>query len=77
MLDINLAADYISLTLIESEQPPTLLKVHKLLYYVQAWHLALTSTPLLNEKFQAWVHGPVSPALYDRYKNTKKYVFFD
>ncbi|MEL6454979.1 MAG: type II toxin-antitoxin system antitoxin SocA domain-containing protein [Cyanobacteria bacterium J06623_5] len=70
-MDINLAADYASLTMIESGQSPTLLKLHKILYYVQAWHLALTSTPLLDEKFQAWVHGPVSPSLYNRYKTTK------
>jgi uncharacterized phage-associated protein len=44
------------------------LKLQKLLYYAQAWHLAIHGTPLFEEDFQAWVHGPVVPVLYQRYK---------
>ena len=43
-------------------------KLQKLCYYAQAWHLALEGDPLLNEEFQAWIHGPVCPLLYDKYK---------
>ena len=71
MLDVNLVADYICFTLISLGENPTLLKLHKLLYYVQAWHLAFYGTPLFIGKFQAWVHGPVSPDLYQRYKSYK------
>lgn len=46
----------------------TNLKVQKLVYYAQAWHLALKNKPLFNEDFQAWVHGPVIPELYFKYK---------
>jgi uncharacterized phage-associated protein len=44
------------------------LKLQKLVYYAQAWHLALNDTPLFSEDFQAWVHGPVIPDLYQKYK---------
>jgi len=44
------------------------LKLQKLVYYAQAWHLALYNEPLFEEDFEAWVHGPVIPALYQKYK---------
>ncbi|MEH1806384.1 Panacea domain-containing protein [Nostoc sp.] len=44
------------------------LKLQKLVYYAQAWHLALNDTPLFPEDFQAWIHGPVIPALYQKYR---------
>jgi uncharacterized phage-associated protein len=44
------------------------LKLQKLVYYAQAWHLALHDTPLFPEDFEAWVHGPVIPELYQEYK---------
>ena len=44
------------------------LKLQKLVYYAQAWHLALRDVPLFEEDFEAWVHGPVIPALYQEYK---------
>lgn len=43
-------------------------KLQKLLYYVEAWHLVNFDEPLLNEDFQAWVHGPVIPELYHQLK---------
>ena len=43
-------------------------KVQKLCYYAQAWCFALKGYRLANTDFQAWVHGPVSPALYERFK---------
>jgi uncharacterized phage-associated protein len=46
----------------------TNLKVQKLAYYAQAWNLALRDEPLVAERFEAWVHGPVSPTLYGRFK---------
>lgn len=44
------------------------LKLQKLVYYAQAWHLAVYNAPLFDEDFEAWVHGPVIPALYYEYK---------
>jgi len=50
----------------------TNLKLQKLVYYAQAWHLALFGKPLFKEDFEAWVHGPVIPSLY---RHFKKYGF--
>ena len=46
----------------------TNLKLQKLLYYAQAWHLALEDEPLFDGEFQAWVHGPVNPDTYHQFK---------
>jgi uncharacterized phage-associated protein len=35
------------------------LKLHKLLYYCQGWHLAFFGTPMFNERIEAWANGPV------------------
>lgn len=40
-------------------------KLHRLLYYSQAWHLAEHEKPLFTGKFQAWVFGPVCKPLFD------------
>ena len=43
-------------------------KLQKLCYYAQAWYCALyDGTPLFDDEIQAWVHGPVIPALYPVY----------
>ncbi len=44
-------------------------KLQKLCYYAQAWHVALKGVPLIDCKFEAWVHGPVCPELYYQYKH--------
>jgi len=43
-------------------------KLQKLCYYAQALHLATNNEPLVDAEFQAWVHGPVCPELYQEYK---------
>lgn len=49
----------------------TNLHLQKLVYYAQAWYLALYEKPLFDEEFQAWTSGPVQPELYDRFKKYK------
>lgn len=44
-------------------------KLQKLCYYAKAWYLALYDHNLIEEQFQAWVHGAVQPALYQKYKS--------
>jgi uncharacterized phage-associated protein len=46
----------------------TNLRLQKLVYYAQAWHLALYSRPLFEGTFEAWIHGPVLPELYRQYR---------
>jgi len=46
----------------------THLKLQKLIYFAQAWHLANTGEPLFREDMQAWTHGPVVPSVWHAYK---------
>jgi len=49
------------------------LKLQKLTYYAQGFHLALfDGKPLFNENIEAWTHGPVVPELYHHYKKFGK-----
>ena len=45
------------------------LKLQKLVYYAQGFHLAVFDAPLFPEPIEAWTHGPVVPELYHAYKN--------
>lgn len=41
------------------------MKLHKLLYYCQGWHLALNDgTSLFDDQVEAWTHGPVVAGLW-------------
>jgi|TARA_R110000796_G_scaffold174394_2_gene291343 uncharacterized phage-associated protein len=48
--------------------PMSHLKLQKLLYYCQAYHLATFNKPLFKEDFEAWVHGPVCRSVYNTLK---------
>jgi len=52
----------------EDGEALTHLKLQKLLYYSQGFHLALYDTPLFPETIEAWEHGPVLPAIYRMYR---------
>jgi uncharacterized phage-associated protein len=61
-------ADYIVHFSHEHGDLITNLKLQKLVYYAQAWFLALYDKPLFDDRLEAWVHGPVQPSLYHHYK---------
>ena len=42
-------------------------KLQKLLYYVEAWNLVYHSS-VIDDDFEAWVHGPVVPDVYQAFK---------
>ena len=42
----------------------TAMKLEKLVYYSQAWSLVWDEEPMFKDSIQAWVNGPVVPALY-------------
>lgn len=72
MATVFQVSDYIIFRLKhEGNTPLDTLKHQKLLYYVQAWRLAFTGNPLFSSNFEAWLHGPVNRAIYDRYKDSK------
>lgn len=47
----------------------TQLKLQKLVYYAQAWHLANFNRPLFLEHMEAWRHGPVVPSLWQAFRD--------
>jgi uncharacterized phage-associated protein len=68
-------ANYIAACIInlsyEKESPVSNLKLQKLLYYAQAWHLAIFKQPLFNDEIEAWVHGPVVPGVFRSYRDNR------
>ena len=46
------------------------LMLQKLLYYAQAWHLVFYG-PLFSEPIEAWVHGPVVPCVFRRFRDLR------
>ncbi len=52
-----------------SKESMTHKKLQKLCYYAISWGYALYDEAIVvNPEFQAWIHGPVSPQLYNKYK---------
>jgi uncharacterized phage-associated protein len=49
-------------------------KLQKLIYYVEAWHLVHMGISIVDEEFEAWVHGPVVVELFHE---LKKFGFND
>ena len=45
------------------------LKLQKLLFYCQAFHLASKDTPMYKEEVLAWTYGPVIDEVYEKYKS--------
>ncbi|MCP4702261.1 MAG: DUF4065 domain-containing protein [Gammaproteobacteria bacterium] len=61
-------ADYFIALSNETHELISNLKLQKLVYYTQAWFLAIFKDPLFDTNFKAWVHGPAIPELYYEYK---------
>lgn len=43
-------------------------KLQKILYYTKAWGLVYFDDGVVDDDFEAWVHGPVCPTVYKEYK---------
>ena len=69
----NQVADFLLVESRERGEVLTNLKLQKLLYYADGWYAVdrVGGRPLFDEVFQAWVHGPVLPSQYHRFKNSK------
>jgi len=68
-MSAEIIADYILCHFRDKGEPISHLKLQKLLFYVQAWHLALYDEPLFGDHFEAWIHGPVVRRLYTKFKD--------
>ncbi|QNE38590.1 DUF4065 domain-containing protein [Hymenobacter sp. NBH84] len=49
----------------------TNMKLQKILYYLQAWSLAISDDDLFDDVPQAWMHGPVYTDVYHKYSHLK------
>lgn len=66
---IDVARYFISKSTPGTKESVTNLKLQKLLYYAQGFHLSLNNgEKLFEEEMQAWVHGPVVPLVYHEFK---------
>ncbi|PGW87625.1 hypothetical protein COE01_00665 [Bacillus thuringiensis] len=59
-----------------SKGPMSPKKLQKLLYYAYSWFLTFQNesveeleNKLFDNEFQAWVHGPVIPEVYEQYRH--------
>lgn len=52
----------------QDNAPVSVMKLLKLLYFVQGWHMGIHGTPLFEEPFEAWDYGPVIPSVYRQFK---------
>jgi uncharacterized phage-associated protein len=56
--------DDVAAAILSATGEVTTMKLQKLLYYSQAWHLTFTGTPLFPSEVQAWLQGPVVPDIH-------------
>jgi uncharacterized phage-associated protein len=52
--------------------PVTTMKLQKLTYYAQAWHLVFRAEPLFPDIIEAWPQGPVTRTLYDKHRRQRQ-----
>ncbi len=72
MINARDVADYfLSKTIDEDDTKLTNLKIQKLLYYTQGFHLAILDKALFDESIEAWRYGPVCPVVYGQFKKYK------
>lgn len=64
-ISIDLLADFVLFKF----GPMSHLKLQKLLFYCEAYHLAYFGQSLINEEFEAWVHGPVCRELFNTFRD--------
>lgn len=71
-IDSTVLAGYI----LQKYGPMSHLKLQKLLYLVQGYHLAyFNGKPLIEDSFEAWVHGPVSRKIFNELRD--KSILYD
>lgn len=69
---IDIAKKIICKTDVEHGDTLSNLKLQKLLYYMQGFHLAFFDEPFFNESIEAWTYGPVVPVVFQEFKKYKK-----
>jgi len=60
----------VAAVILEQCGPMSTMKLQKLVYYSQAWHLVWDEEPLFEETIQAWANGPVVYELFDVHRGS-------
>ena len=64
MANVSDVASYI----LKKKGSMSAMKLQKLVYYSQAWHLVFDGEKLFDSEIQAWANGPVVRALYAEHR---------
>jgi uncharacterized phage-associated protein len=64
---LDIAHKLLQLATNSDDELLTNLKLQKMLYYQQGFHLARFETPLFEEEMEAWMYGPVVPFVYNQF----------
>ncbi|WP_436492226.1 type II toxin-antitoxin system antitoxin SocA domain-containing protein [Actinokineospora sp. HUAS TT18] len=57
--------------------PDSPMRLQKLLYYVQGWHLAMSGKPVFPDRIEAWRAGPVVPEVYKHHEGKREVACWD
>ncbi len=72
---LSVAKELVKLSLSGDEKDPlTNLRLHKLLYYAQAWSLVVRESELFSDELEAWRHGPVVPTVCQKLSEGQRAV---
>lgn len=64
-IDSLILSDYI----VKHYGPISHLKLQKMLFYCDAYHMAYFNEELITDKFEAWMHGPVCRKVWNEFKD--------
>ena len=67
--DPKAIANYFLTVAAEHNEALTPMKIQKLVYFANGWHLAVKGERLIHEQVEAWPYGPVIPSLYRAFRN--------
>lgn len=62
------SVDDVAAAILAEHGPMQTMKLQKLVYYAQAWHLVKHGRPLFDNPIEAWSRGPVVEVLYRRHR---------
>jgi uncharacterized phage-associated protein len=68
-VEVLAKVDDVAAAVLDRTGPVTSMKLQKLIYYCQAWHLVRANTPLFEDRIEAWSQGPVIPSIYKKHRN--------
>lgn len=71
MEQVSYSVHDVAAYILEKCGPMTTKKLQKLVYYAQAWSLAIDDRPLFDATIKAWVDGPVVTDLFCIHKGSK------